>query len=181
MCSSDLLRRQIEAILPQFDYVFIDCPPSLGLLTINALAAAGSILVPLQCEYYALEGISALMQTIKLARQHLNADLQLEGVVLTMFDGRTNLARQVATEARSFFGHSVFETVIPRNVRLSESPSFGQPIFLYDPESLGAEAYRRLAVELEQRFELRAEQDESQGIHGQSDLETEATLVANRR
>ena len=146
-----ILRRQIETLIGQFDYVFIDCPPSLGLLTINALSAANSLLVPLQCEYYALEGISSLMQTVKLARQRLNPNLGLEGVVLTMYDNRTNLARQVAAEAREFFGHSVFETVIPRNVRLSESPSFGKPIFLYDPGSLGAEAYRRLAHEVEQR------------------------------
>ncbi len=146
-----VLRNQLQPLLSQFDYVFIDCPPSLGQLTINALVAANTLLVPLQCEYYALEGISALMQTVKLARERLNPMLGLEGVVLTMFDTRTNLARQVATEARNFFGHSVFETVIPRNVRLSESPSFGKPIFFYDPESLGAGAYKALAAELENR------------------------------
>jgi len=146
-----ILRNQLERLRSQFDYVFLDCPPSLGLLTLNALVAADSVLVPLQCEYYALEGISSLMQTITLARQELNPNLELEGVVLTMFDGRTNLARQVSNEARKFFGGSVFNTFIPRNVRLSESPSFGQSIFIYDDQSVGAEAYSSLALELEQR------------------------------
>ena len=150
-----ILRNQLEHVSSQFDYIFIDCPPSLSLLTINALVAAQSLLVPLQCEYYALEGISALMQTVKLARQELNPNLGLEGVVLTMYDGRTNLARQVCSEARSFFGHGVFNTIIPRNVRLSESPSFGKPIFLYQPESAGASAYRALAEELEERHKER--------------------------
>jgi chromosome partitioning protein len=151
-----ILRRQLEPLRSQFDYIFIDCPPSLGQLTVNALVAADTLLVPLQCEYYALEGISALMQTVKLARQQLNPNLGLEGVVLTMFDNRTNLSRQVASEARVFFGHSVFETVVPRNVRLSESPSFGKPIFYYDNESVGAAAYHALAAELERRQEERA-------------------------
>lgn len=146
-----ILKNQLERLRTQFDYVFLDCPPSLGLLTLNALVAADSVLVPLQCEYYALEGISSLMQTITLARQELNPNLELEGVVLTMFDGRTNLARQVAAEARKFFGASVFNTFIPRNVRLSESPSFGQSIFIYDDQSVGAEAYSSLALELEKR------------------------------
>ncbi len=151
-----ILRKQLEPLRDQFDYIFIDCPPSLGLLTINALVAADTLLVPLQCEYYALEGISALMQTVKLARQKLNHKLGLEGVVLTMYDGRTNLARQVGAEAREFFGHSVFNSVIPRNVRLSESPSFGKPIFLYDSDSRGAKAYLSLAKELEKRQQERA-------------------------
>lgn len=155
-----ILRDELKTLRRQFDYIFIDCPPSLGLLTLNALVAADSILVPLQCEYYALEGISSLMQTVKLARQHLNPELALEGVVLTMYDGRTNLARQVAQEARSFFGNSVFSTVVPRNIKLSESPSFGQPIFLYDPTSLGARAYRQLADELEQRVAARLEDEQ---------------------
>lgn len=150
-----ILRRQLKPLRSQFDYIFIDCPPSLGQLTINALVAADTLLVPLQCEYYALEGISALMQTVKIARQQLNPLLGLEGVVLTMHDGRTKLARQVAAEARSFFGHGVFNTIVPRNVRLSESPSFGQPIFLYDKDSIGAAAYRSLASELEDRYQER--------------------------
>ena len=126
------LKSQIERIRSQFDYIFLDCPPSLGILTINALVASDSVLVPLQCEYYALEGISSLMHTVALARNELNPHLELEGVVLTMYDGRTNLARQVGTEARKYFGDAVFQTMIPRNVRLSESPSFGKPIFMYD-------------------------------------------------
>jgi len=142
-----ILRTEIARLEDHFDYVILDCPPSLGLLTVNALVAANSILVPLQCEYYALEGISALMETITLARTQLNPDLELEGVLLTMFDGRTNLARQVALEAKNFFGEKVFNTVIPRNVKLSESPSFGKPIFLYDDESVGAKAYKNLASE----------------------------------
>ena len=156
-----ILRNQLALLRPQFDYIFIDCPPSLGQLTVNALVAADSLLIPLQCEYYALEGVSALMQTVQLARQKLNPLLGLEGVVLTMFDSRTNLARQVAAEARSFFGYSVFNTVVPRNVRLSESPSFGKPIFLYEPESLGAAAYKALAEELETRYEERSQNSDS--------------------
>lgn len=148
------LKNQLNRLRTQFDYIFLDCPPSLGLLTLNALVAANSVLVPLQCEYYALEGISSLMQTIAIARQQLNKELELEGVVLTMYDGRTNLARQVGNEARKHFGEAVFKTVIPRNVRLSEAPSFGKPIFLYDPQSLGAQAYQDLALELEERHGL---------------------------
>ncbi len=150
-----VLKLGISKLKTQFDYIFIDCPPSLGLLTLNALVASDSVLVPLQCEYYALEGISSLVNTIKLARQEINPRLELEGVLLTMFDGRTNLARQVSMEARKFFGDGVFNTVIPRNVRLSEAPSFGQPIFAYDRQSLGAEAYLTLAHELEARREQR--------------------------
>ena len=148
------LKNQLNRLRTQFDYIFLDCPPSLGLLTLNALVAANSVLVPLQCEYYALEGISSLMQTIAIARQQLNKELELEGVVLTMYDCRTNLARQVGNEARKHFGEAVFKTVIPRNVRLSEAPSFGKPIFLYDPQSLGAQAYQDLALELEERHGL---------------------------
>ncbi|MCB0360783.1 MAG: ParA family protein, partial [Bdellovibrionales bacterium] len=147
-----ILKRQIDALRPQFDYIFIDCPPSLGLLTVNAMVAADSLLVPLQCEYYALEGISSLMQTVELAQQNLNPELVVDGVVLTMYDGRTNLSRQVDEEARQFFAEEVFQSVIPRNVRLSESPSFGQPILLYDSESIGSLAYRSLAEELERRL-----------------------------
>jgi len=156
-----ILKNQLERLRTQFDYIFLDCPPSLGLLTLNALVAADSVLVPLQCEYYALEGISSLMQTITLAREELNRELELEGVVLTMFDGRTNLARQVGNEARKFFGDKVFKTVVPRNVRLSECPSFGQPIFIYDEQSVGAEAYSSLALELEKRRRGGKPNDES--------------------
>lgn len=145
------LKEQIDRVRSQFDYILFDCPPSLGLLTVNALVAADSVLVPLQCEYYALEGISSLMQTIGVARQQLNTSLELEGVVLTLYDGRTKLGREVAQEARKFFGDTVFETVIPRNIRLTECPSFGRPIFLYDDQSAGADAYTALATELERR------------------------------
>lgn len=147
-----ILKEQLEKLSPQFDYVFIDCPPSLSLLTINALVAADSLLVPLQCEYYALEGVSSLMQTFEMAKENLNSELELEGVVLTMYDGRTNLTRQVGQEAKDFFGKAMFNTIIPRNIKLSESPSFGQTIFLYDPESSGAKAYLALAKELEQKL-----------------------------
>ena len=147
-----VLKEQIGQLSDNFDFILIDCPPSLNILTINALVAADSLLVPLQCEYYALEGISALMQTVTLAREELNPDLFLEGVLLTMYDGRTKLARQVVNEAKAFFGHSVFNTVIPRNVRLGESPSFGMPIFSYDKSSPGALAYYALAEELQQRI-----------------------------
>jgi len=146
-----LLKKQLEDVSSEFNYIFIDCPPSLGLLTVNALVAADSLLVPLQCEYYALEGISALMKTIELAQNDLNPNLDLEGVVLTMFDGRTNLSRQIETETRKFFSGSVFETVIPRNVKLSECPSFGQPIIFYDPNSIGAGAYDSLGRELDKK------------------------------
>jgi len=147
-----VLKREIDKIKSQFDYIFIDCPPSLGLLTVNALVAADSILVPLQCEYYALEGVSALMQSIELARQQLNPSLVLEGVVLTMYDSRTNLSRQVGAEARNFFGDKVFKAVVPRNIRLGESPSFGKPVILHDPTSMGSVAYEELASELELRL-----------------------------
>jgi chromosome partitioning protein len=143
-----ILRDHIAKISSQFDYILIDCPPSLGLLTVNALTAADTLLIPLQCEYYALEGISSLIQTMEVARQGLNPALELEGVVLTMYDSRTNLSRQVEAEARKHFGEGVFRTVIPRNVRLSESPSFGKPILLYDPNSIGSIAYKALADEL---------------------------------
>ncbi len=132
----------------QYDYIFIDCPPSLGLLTLNALTASDSIIVPIQCEYYALEGLGQLMKTIELVKNDLNSELELEGVVLTMYDARTNLSKQIIEEVREYFNEEVFETVIPRNVRLSEAPSFGQPITIYDSNSRGAKAYKKLAGEL---------------------------------
>ena len=131
-----------------FDYVFVDCPPSLGILTVNALAAADKVLVPMQCEYYALEGLTALLDTIGRVRETLNPTLSLEGLLLTMFDGRNSLARQVQDEVRTHFGDQVFRTVIPRNVRVSESPSHGMPVLVYDPASRGAVAYRALAREI---------------------------------
>jgi len=135
---------QIEAL---YDYVFIDCPPSLGLLTVNALTAANNILVPIQCEYFALEGLSQLINTVKIIKQRLNPSLEVEGVVMTMFDARTNLSLQVVDEVKKFFKERVYTTVIPRNVRLGEAPSFGLPITKYDPKCIGAEAYRDLAIE----------------------------------
>ncbi len=135
--------------LHEYDYIIYDCPPSLGLLTLNALTAAKSIIVPIQCEYYALEGLGQLMQTIELVRDNLNPDLKLEGVLMTMFDARTNLAQQVIEEVKKYFDNKVYETVIPRNVRLSEAPSFGQPITEYDTDSRGARAYRKLAKEVD--------------------------------
>ena len=131
-----------------YDFILFDCPPSLGLLTLNALSAAHKILVPIQCEYYALEGLGQLVQTIKLVRNSLNPDLEIEGVVLTMYDARTNLSQQVIEEVKQHFGEKVYETIIPRNVRLSEAPSFGQPIIEYASKSKGAKAYRKLAKEV---------------------------------
>ncbi len=141
------LKKSIKEIKEDYDYIFIDCPPSLGLLTINALAAVDSVLIPIQCEYYALEGVSQLMDTIKLVKRSLNPQLDIEGVVLSMFDGRTNLSIQVVDEVKKFFKGKVYTTIIPRNVRLAEAPSFGIPIIDYDPKSKGAEAYLELAEE----------------------------------
>jgi chromosome partitioning protein len=142
------LRNALTEIRGDYDYVFLDCPPSLGLLTLNALSAANSVLIPIQCEYYALEGLSQLLNTIRLVQRNLNRHLEIEGVLLTMFDRRLNLSQQVADEARSHFGSRVFETVVPRNVRLGEAPSHGKPIILYDILSPGAVAYLKLAGEM---------------------------------
>lgn len=142
------LKRGIDKIKDDYDYVIIDCPPSLGLLTINSLTAANSILVPIQCEFYALEGLSQLLKTITLIQDNLNQELVLEGVVLTMFDSRTNLSGQVVQEVKNHFQQKVFKTIIPRNVRLSEAPSFGRPVIKYDPKSKGAEVYYKLAKEV---------------------------------
>lgn len=142
------LKDAIDKIKDSYDYVFIDCPPSLGLITLNAFTASNSVLVPIQCEYYALEGLGQLINTIKLVQKHLNKELEVEGVVLTMYDMRTNLSLQVANEVEKYFGNKVFQTIIPRNIRLSEAPSHGLPITLYDKESKGAETYKKLAKEL---------------------------------
>lgn len=142
------LKRVLDAIKYDYDYIIIDCPPSLGLLTINSLTAANSVLVPIQCEFYALEGLSQLMNTITLVQKNLNPTLSLEGVVLTMFDARTNLSIQVVDEVKNHFRHKVYQTIIPRNVRLSEAPSHGQPVILYDPKSKGAQVYFDLAREV---------------------------------
>jgi chromosome partitioning protein len=148
-----ILKESLQKAKEEYDYVFIDCPPSLGLLTVNALTAADSVIVPLQCEYYALEGLSSLLNTIELIKTNLNPDLEIEGILLTMFDKRNSIAHKVAEEVRSYFSNAqVFKTVIPRNVRLSEAPSFGQPILLYDIRSKGGESYLSLAQELLKRY-----------------------------
>lgn len=141
------LRECIDSIKENYDYIFIDCPPSLGLLSINALSAVDSVLIPIQCEYYALEGVSQLMNTIKLVKKNLNPELEIEGVVLSMFDGRTNLSIQVVDEVKKYFRGKVYTTMIPRNVRLAEAPSYGMSILQYDVKSKGAEAYQELADE----------------------------------
>jgi chromosome partitioning protein len=149
------LRAALEPLRSRYDYIIVDCPPSLGLLTLNALAAADSVLIPLQCEYYALEGLSQLMQTVDLVRQGLNPNLATEGILLTMFDGRANIAHQVADEVRGYFKDLVFAAVVPRNVRLSECPSFGKPILLYDIKSKGCESYLALGNEIMRREKTR--------------------------
>jgi chromosome partitioning protein len=142
------LRRAVQPLRAQYDYIVIDCPPSLGLLTVNALTAADSVLIPIQCEYYALEGLSQLLNTIRLVQKHLNTSLEVEGVLLTMLDARTNLGLQVIEDVKKYFRDKVYQTVIPRNVRLSEAPSHGQPIIYYDAKSKGAETYMDLAKEV---------------------------------
>jgi chromosome partitioning protein len=142
------MRRALDRVRDRYDYVLIDCPPSLGLITINMLAAADALLIPLQCEYYALEGLSQLLNTVHLVQQGVNPSLGIDGVVLTMYDARLNLSRQVATDAREYFGAKVFQSVVPRNIRLAEAPSFGKPIILYDVASVGAQAYMGVAKEL---------------------------------
>jgi chromosome partitioning protein len=153
-----VLRRALETVRDSYEFVLIDCPPSLGLLTLNTLTAADSVLIPIQCEFYALEGLSQLLTTIRLVQRALNPELKIEGVLLTMYDQRLNLSNQVAADAREYFGSKVFRTAIPRNVRLAEAPSFGEPIIQYDVLSKGAQSYLALAKELLK----------SQGIHGPS-------------
>ena len=146
-----IMREAIATVRDQYDFVLIDCPPSLGLITVNMLAAADALLIPVQCEYYALEGLSQLLNTVHLVQRGVNPELGIDGVLLTMYDTRLNLSRQVATDAREYFGPKVFETAIPRNVRLAEAPSFGKPIVLYDVQSVGAQAYMNVARELLER------------------------------
>lgn len=143
-----LLKNSLSEILSDFDFIFIDCPPSLGLITLNSFAAADTVLVPIQCEYYALEGLSQLTNTIKIIKKSINPPLDIEGVLLTMFDSRTNLSIQVVDEVKRFFGAKVYATIIPRNVRIAESPSFGKPVMEYDKNSKGAESYLDLADEV---------------------------------
>ena len=142
------MRVGLRAIRERYDYVLIDCPPSLGLITLNMLAAADALLIPLQCEYYALEGLSQLLNTVHLVQRSINETLAIDGVLLTMYDARLNLSRQVAADAREYFGAKVFESIVPRNIRLAEAPSFGKPIILYDVASIGAQAYMNVAKEL---------------------------------
>ncbi len=146
-----VLKKALLGILSAFDYILIDCPPSLGLMSINALAASDGIIVPIQCEYYALEGVSNLINTVNLVKRGLNASLDIVGIVLTMFDSRTNLSIQVASEVKRFFREKVFDTIIPRNVKIAESPSFGKPVIYYDETSSGAKAYMALALEITQK------------------------------
>ncbi len=142
------LKRALDKVVDQYDYIIIDCPPSLGLLTINALTASDTVIIPVQCEYYALEGLSQLLNTVRLVQKHLNEDLKIEGVLLTMLDARTNLGIQVIEEVKKYFQDKVYKTIIPRNVRLSEAPSHGEPIIIYDAKSKGAEVYLDLAKEV---------------------------------
>jgi chromosome partitioning protein len=142
------LKRALKNAAQHYHYIFIDCPPSLGIITLNALTAAKSVLIPIQCEFYALEGLGQLLNTIRIVQKHLNKGLEIEGVLLTMFDGRTNLSVQVMEEVKKYFQQKVYETVIPRNVRLSEAPSHGKPITIYDARSRGAECYNQLAREV---------------------------------
>ena len=146
-----LLRNVLAQVKEEYDFIFIDCPPSLGLLTVNALVAADGVIIPIQCEFYALEGVSQLMKTVELVRREMNRNLQITGVILSMFDGRTTLGLQVVQEVKRFFGNKVFKTVIPKNVRLAEAPSYGLSIVDYDPSSKGAKAYKKLADEFVQR------------------------------
>ncbi len=148
-----MMRRALRDVRDQYQYIVIDCPPSLGLLTLNMLTAADSLLIPIQCEYYALEGLSQLLNTVKLVQRNFNAALAIDGVLLTMYDARLNLSRQVADEAKEYFGPQMFSMTIPRNVRLAEAPSFGKPILLYDVQSVGAKSYLAVAQELIRRVE----------------------------
>ena len=156
------MRTALATVRDQYDYVLIDCPPSLGLITVNMLAAADTLLIPVQCEYYALEGLSQLLNTVHLVQRSVNEHLEVEGVLLTMYDARLNLSRQVAADAREYFGSQVFETVIPRNIRLAEAPSFGKPIIVYDVASVGAQSYMNVARELMARNGSPAVPDQSQ-------------------
>ena len=148
MAREHQLEKVLKPILKKYDYILIDCPPSLGLLTLNALTCSDTVIIPIQCEYYALEGLGQLLNTIRLVQKNLNPNLEIEGVLLTMFDGRLNLSKQVADEVRGYFEDKIFKTVIQRNVRLSEAPSFGKPALLYDANSTGAQNYMALAEEI---------------------------------
>lgn len=154
------LKEKIDNIKDNFDFIIIDCPPSLGLITLNAFTASNSVLIPVQCEYYALEGLGQLLNTINLVKKHLNKGLEIEGAVLTMYDMRTNLSNQVVMEVKRYFGDKVYKTVIPRNIKLSEAPSYGMPISVYDAKSKGARAYEKLTREILKNEELRKKESE---------------------
>ncbi|MGE5279198.1 MAG: ParA family protein [Deltaproteobacteria bacterium] len=162
------LKKALAAIADQFDYVLIDCPPSLGLITLNALVSANCVIIPVQCEYYALEGLGQLTNTINLVKDNLNPSLQIEGVLLTMADYRTNLTQEVINETRNFFGDRVFSTIVPRSIRLSEAPGFGKPIYFYDKNSIGAQKYAALAGEVLMR---------SEGMRGESNDQPPASRI----
>lgn len=157
-----ILKSKIENLSKEYDFIFIDCPPSLGLLTLNALTASDSVLIPVQCEYFALEGLGQLLNTINIVKKHFNPNLSIEGVLLTMYDVRLRLSNQVAEEVKKYFGDKVFKTIIHRNVRLSEAPSFGKPIILYDAISIGAKNYMNLALEILERNNLISEDKNEQ-------------------
>ena len=148
MSREQRLKTKLDKIKDQYDYILIDCPPSLGLVTLNAFTASDSVLIPVQCEYFALEGLGQLLNTVNLVKKHLNKNLEIEGALLTMYDARSNLSNQVVKEVKKYFEDKVYKTVIPRNVRLSEAPSYGMPITVYDPRSKGAKAYEKFAKEL---------------------------------
>ena len=148
MSREQRLKSKLDVIKDIYDFILIDCPPSLGLITLNAFTASDSVLIPVQCEYFALEGLGQLLNTVNLVKKHLNKNLEIEGALLTMYDARTNLSNQVVKEVKKYFENKVYKTVIPRNVRLSEAPSYGMPISIYDPRSKGAKSYEKFAKEL---------------------------------
>ena len=159
MSREQRLKEKLETIKDEFDYIIIDCPPSLGLITLNAFTASNSVLIPVQCEYFALEGLGQLLNTVNLVKKHLNKSIEIEGAVLTMYDIRTNLSNQVVKEVKRYFDDKVYKTVMPRNIKLSEAPSFGMPITLYDPKSKGARAYEKLTREILKNNEDRKEEE----------------------
>ncbi len=160
MSREQRLKEKVDEIKDEYDFIIIDCPPSLGLITLNAFTASDSVLIPVQCEYFALEGLGQLLNTINLVKKHLNRRLEIEGAVLTMYDMRTNLSNQVVKEVKRYFGDKVYKTVIPRNIKLSEAPSFGLPITLYDGKSKGARAYEKLTKEVLKNSEEKIQQEE---------------------
>ncbi len=160
MSREQRLKEGLVDVKDEFDFIFIDCPPSLGLITLNAFTASDSILIPVQCEYFALEGLGQLINTINLVKKHLNKNLQIEGAVLTMYDSRTNLSNQVVKEVKRYFDDKVYKTVIPRNVKLSEAPSYGMPISIYDPKSKGARCYEKLSMEIIKNNTIRTNKED---------------------